>query len=172
MIVSQGGRRYRLPRGDARYDRPFATGWPRQLRECVTERFLMNVHGTFYEVPRESGLPLIKPVCSHGRQIMDFCTWRGLMVLSGNLAGATPDGHYFRSDDGHAGLWLGSIDDLWRLGKPVGRGGPWLHTAVKADAPSDPYLMTGYDRKRIELAHDAAATWSLPSRSISTMANG
>ena len=132
VIVSQGGRRYRLPRGDARYDRPFATGWPRQLRECVTERFLMNVHGTFYEVPRENGLPLMKPVCSHGRQIMDFCTWPGLLVLSGNLPTAAPDGHYFRSADGRAGLWLGSIDDLWRLGKPVGRGGPWLDTLVVA----------------------------------------
>ena len=157
VIVSQDGHRYRLPRGDARYDRPLATGWPRQLRECVTERFLLNVHGTFYEMPRESGLPLIKPVCSHGRQIMDFCTWRGLMVLCGNRAKASPDGHYFRADDSRAGLWLGSIDDLWRLGKPVGHGGPWLRTAVEALSPSDPYLMTGYDRKRIEFSHDAAA---------------
>jgi hypothetical protein len=156
VIVSQGGRRYRLPRGDARYDRPFATGWPRQLRECVTERFLLNVHGTLYEMPRDAGLPLIKPVCSHGRQLMDLCTWRGLLVISGNLAKALPDGHYFRSEDERAGLWLGSIDDLWRLGKPVGRGGPWLRTAATPGSPSDPYLMTGYDRKRIELSHDAA----------------
>ena len=55
------------------------------------------------------------------------------------------------------GLWFGGIDDLWKLGKPVGRGGPWRDTDVKAGQPSDPYLMTGYDRKRVELSHDADA---------------
>jgi hypothetical protein len=48
------------------------------------------------------------------------------------------------------------VDDLWKLGKAVGRGGPWLLAAVKPGEPSDPYLMTGYDRKTIRLAHDAS----------------
>jgi hypothetical protein len=155
VIITRKDRRYRLPKGDARYDQPFACGWPRGIRECVSERFLMNIHGTFYELPRDEGMSLIKPVCSHGRQILDFCTWRGVMVLCGTRPGAQAGGQSFRSADGAVGLWLGSIDDLWKLGKPVGHGGPWLHTAVKARQPSDPYLMTGYDRKRIELSHDA-----------------
>jgi len=157
VIMTQKGKRYRLPKGPAVYDRPFALGWPRGIREVVSERYLMNIHGTFYEMPRDDGLPLIKPVCSHQRQIMDFCTWRGLLVISGNAAAAQPDRHYFRSADGRAGVWLGGIDDLWQLGKPVGQGGPWAQTAVKAGELSDPYLMTNYDRKRIALAHDAPA---------------
>ena len=155
VIVIQQGHRRRLPKGDAGYDAAFASGCAREIRECVTERYLMNVHGTFYEMPRDAGLPWIKPVCSHGRKIVDFCTWRGLMVLSGNLAKARPDGQYFCSSDGAAGLWLGSIDDLWRLGKPVGKGGPWLRTPVMPHTPSDSYLMTGYDKKRMELSHEA-----------------
>jgi hypothetical protein len=155
VIVVQDGKRYRLPKGDARYDRPFAAGWPRGIRECVSERFLMNIHGTFYEMPREHGLPLIKPVCSHGRQIMDYCTWRGLLTICGNLTAARPDGHYFAASDGKVGLWFGSIDDLWRLGKPTGIGGPWADTAVAPGVASDPYLMTGFDRKRMTLRHDA-----------------
>ena len=55
-----------------------------------------------------------------------------------------------------AGLWFGDIDDLWRMGKPRGKGGPWLKTAVKAGEASDGYLMANYDRKTIELSHDAA----------------
>jgi len=155
VIMVQDGKRYRLPKGNARYDRPFAAGWPRGIRECESERFLMNIHGTFYEMPRDHGLPLIKPVCSHGRQIMDYCTWRGLLTICGTLAPARPDGHCFASADHKVGLWFGSIDDLWRLGKPTGAGGPWADTAVVPGACSDPYLMTGFDRKRMTLRHDA-----------------
>jgi hypothetical protein len=38
----------------------------------------------------------------------------------------------------------------------VGQGGPWRDTAVRAGEPSDPYLMTGYDRKEVTLSHDAS----------------
>jgi len=155
VIMLHKGRRYRLPKGDSRYDKPFAAGWPRGIRECVSERYLMNIHGTIYQKPREGGLPKIKPIATHDRQIMDFCTWRGLMVISGTRRSAKPDGQYFAAKDG-PGLWFGSIDDLWRLGKPVGVGGPWRKTAVKAGTASDPYLMTGYDKKTVELSHDAA----------------
>ena len=155
VIMMEKGRRFRLPKGDACYDQPFATGWPRGIRECESERYLMNIHGTFYEKPREGGMWKLKPVASHQRQIMDFCTWRGLLVLSGTKPAAKPDGQYFGSADG-VGLWFGAIDDIWKLGKPVGRGGPWRDTAVTPGQASDPYLMNGYDRKRVELSHDAA----------------
>jgi len=158
VIFTHKGRRYRLPRGDVAYDKLTARG----IRECVSERFLVNARGTFYELPRDSGghhpgIELIKPVCTHGRAVADFCTWRGLMVISGTVRGARPDGNYFASADGKAGLWFGHIDDLWQLGKPTGRGGPWKNTEVRRGKPSDPYLMTGYDRKRVELSHDAKA---------------
>jgi len=155
VMITERGRRFRLPKGDARYDRPFAAGWPRGIRECESERYLMNIHGTFYEKPREGGMWKVKPVASHNRQVIDFCTWRGLLVISGTSAGAKPDGQYFHGADG-AGLWFGAVDDVWKFGKPVGRGGPWRDTTVTPGAPSDPYLMTGYDRKRVALCHDAA----------------
>jgi len=161
IVTDHQGRRFRLPKGPSAFDRPFPTGWPRGVREAVSERFLANIHGTFYEIPRAGHLARpdfdkMKPVCSHGKLISDFCTWRGLFVVSGARLNARPDGQFLSGDDGQ-GLWFGTIDDLWKLGKPVGRGGPWLRTPVRAGQPSDPYLMTGYDRKRLELSHDAAA---------------
>ncbi len=54
-----------------------------------------------------------------------------------------------------SGLWFGNIDDLWRIGKPSGWGGPWWQTHVKAGEFSDPFLMTGFDKKVVHLAHDA-----------------
>ena len=157
VIVTEGRRRYRLPKGPAAYDRKRPGGWPRGLREVVTERSLFNAHGTIYMLPRtnSSGMRGIKPICTHNKRIADFCSWRGLLVLAGTKAGAKPDGHYVASDDGRVGLWFGDIDDLWKLGKPRGRGGPWRNSAVKSGSPSDPYLMTGYDRKTMTLRHDA-----------------
>jgi len=79
-----------------------------------------------------------------------------MMVLSGNRTDAKEDGHYIASDNGVVGLWFGTIDDLWAMGKPVGQGGPWYNSRVKAHVPSDPYLMTGYDKKKVTLHHQSS----------------
>ena len=51
-------------------------------------------------------------------------------------------------------LWFGDVGDLERMGSPSRRGGPWFETDVQVDQSSDPYLMTGYDRKLLRLSHD------------------
>lgn len=159
VIVEEQGQRYRLPRAAQGYDRAWPAGWYRANRELVTERSLLNAGGLFYVLPRENsgGIRRVKPVAAHKKRVVDFCSWRGLTVLSGTRADATPDGHYFAGDDGSFGLWFGDIDDLWKLGKPAGIGGPWHGAAVKAGEPGDPYLMTGFDRKRLELSHGTAS---------------
>ena len=74
------------------------------------------------------------------------------------MSGIQPDAkagdHIIRSDDGKAALWAGAIDDLWKLGKPRGEGGPWKNTVVKASEKSDSYLMWGYDQRTLTLSHD------------------
>jgi hypothetical protein len=156
LMKDKKGNRYRLPKGAEAFSSPSAAGWPRGIREIVTERNMMNIHGTFYELPREDsgGLAQIRPITTHNRRIFDYASWRGLLVLSGNLAGAAADGHYVASDDGKVGLWLGNVEDLWKLGPPRGEGGPWRDSPVRAGEPSDPYLMTGYDRKSVRFSHD------------------
>ena len=54
-----------------------------------------------------------------------------------------------------AAVWAVAIDDLWSLGKPLGQGGPWKNTDVKAGEISDPYLIGFYDRKVLSLSHTA-----------------
>ena len=163
VIVESHGERLRLPKGDPAYDQPFAFGWPRTYREIQSERELANIHGTFYELPlvTNSQPPLfqkLRPISSHRKQIADFASWNGLLVMSGVVTNGTDDPHIRRSDDGTEALWFGGIDDLWKLGKPVGIGGPWKNTAVQAEAPSDPYLMTGYDKKSLTLSADRPVT--------------
>ena len=154
VIVSDKSGKYRLPKNNSVYDAPFETGWPRGKREVITERSYLNVHGTFYELPDQTGLSTMRPICTHGKRIVDFCSWRGLMVISGTKTNAENDGHYFSPSKDGAGLWFGAVDDLWKFGQPVGQGGPWKNTDVKAGEYSLPYLMTGYDKKKVEVSAD------------------
>ena len=158
--IDSGGTRFRLPKLDPLYDAPFAAGWARGVREAVTERELLNCHGTFYEVPRSNsgGYRKMRALATHGKRITDFASWRGLFVLTGVLDDAPATDSLVRNPDGSAALWLGEVDDLWRMGEPRGSGGPWQDSAVAANTPSDPFLMYGYDRKELVLTSSAAAT--------------
>ncbi len=147
--------RYRLPKASHCYDHAWYTEWPR-IREVETERYLMDMHGLFYELS-----PLayngrvwgVKPVAQHLRMVADFCAWRGLLVLAGNQASACSYNLWI--GEPQANLWLGKSDDLWSFGKPQGWGGPWWETPVRAGEPSDPYLMTGFEHKCLHMTHDA-----------------
>ncbi|HOX02513.1 MAG TPA: hypothetical protein P5555_09570 [Candidatus Paceibacterota bacterium] len=154
LYADESGQRWRLPKGDPALDQPGPLGYARLCREVCTERNLLNVGGTFYEVPAENagGFIKLRPIATHNRRIHDFASYRGLLVLSGVADGARGD-HIIRSDDGKCALWAGAVDDLWSFGKPRGRGGPWFNSPVKANAPSDAYLATGFDQKRLTLSH-------------------
>ncbi|MCA9084592.1 MAG: hypothetical protein KDA81_11080, partial [Planctomycetaceae bacterium] len=167
VVLEHGGRTLRLPKGNPKFDQPFAAGWPRGSREVESERHLANFHGTFYEVPliengRTPAFDLLRPVASHNKQIADFCTWNGLLVLSGVKRQSDSAGpHVWSNSDKDCAVWFGAIDDLWQLGKPRGEGGPWKDTSVKAGQPSDAYLMTGYDRKTLTVSADQDATFTI-----------
>jgi hypothetical protein len=166
VVIESRGERLRLPKGDAAYDKPFSFGWPRDYREVESERELANIHGTFYELPLElNNLPPLfqqmRPISSHRKQIGDFATWNGLLVMTGVRSGAKEDGHVYKNAKGDEALWFGGIDDLWKLGKPEGVGGPWKNSTVIGGVPSDPYLMTGYDQKSLTLMADQDVTVTL-----------
>ncbi|TWT34136.1 hypothetical protein [Blastopirellula retiformator] len=160
LYVDDEGKRWRLPKHPAAQVRDQDLGPVRVAREVATERDLFNCGGTFYELPARNagGIAKVRPICTHDYAVHDFCSYRGLMIFSGVEATAEPGEHLLVSEDGKVALWAGAIDDLWKLGKPAGVGGPWKQSQVKANVPSDPYLMTGYDQKRLTLASDADTT--------------
>ena len=151
--------RWRLPKGDAAFNHDGVLGEERVCREVCTERDVFNAAGTFYELPAENagGFAKIRPISTHNRRIKDYASYRGMMVMSGLTTDAAGE-HFVRSEDGKAALWVGAVDDLWQFGKPRGTGGPWKDSAVKEGEASDPYLMTGYDKKSLTLSHDASKT--------------
>lgn len=158
-VDCEDGKRYRLPRGRADFAQQGVLGPERVDREVVRERTLFNTHGIFYELPYRNagGFPLIRPITTHNMRIKDYAGWRGLLVMTGIHPGQEADSnpHIIVSEDGLAAVWAGAIDDLWHLGKAVGVGGPWMHSAVEPGVPSDPYLMRGFDRKELTLAHQS-----------------
>lgn len=161
VFVDEQGRRWRLPRGSESGERDPWRGVKRVCREVATERDLFNAGGTFFELPAENagGFAKARAVATHNRSIGDYCSYRGLLVMSGVVAEApATNQHIVRSDDGRTALWVGAIDDVWKLGKPRGTGGPWKDSEVRARVPSDPFLMTGYDRKTLTLSHRSSST--------------
>lgn len=158
LIVDDKGRRWRLPLGDESYTKLMGQDVLRICREVATERDMFSCHGTFYELPAENadGYAKIRPIATHDFRIHDYASYRGMLIMTGiNPKAAGSNEHIIVSEDGKAAVWAGAIDDLWSLGKPTGKGGPWKNTAVEAGVASDPYLIGFYDKKELTLSHDS-----------------
>jgi hypothetical protein len=141
---------YRLPKASFAYDHAWNTEWMR-IREAQTERYLMDLHGIFYEMPTITyggNILAIRPIANHLRLVPDFCSWRGLFVMAS-------DQNDRSNGQPQSGLWFGNIDELWQMGKPTGWGGVWWEAEVRANQPSDPYLMTGFDQKVVHILNEA-----------------
>lgn len=158
LIVDDKGRRWRLPLGDESYTKLMGQDVLRICREVATERDMFSCHGTFYELPAENadGYAKIRPIATHDFRIHDYASYRGMLIMTGiNPKAASGNEHVIVSEDGKAAVWAGAIDDLWNLGKPTGKGGPWKNTAVEAGVASDPYLIGFYDKKDLTLSHNS-----------------
>lgn len=165
LVEDDKGRRWRLPLGDESFTAMTDNATLRICREVATERDLFNCHGTFYELPAENadGYAKIRPVSSHNLKIHDYASFRGMLIMTGidlDRASKNPE-HIFTSTDKKAAVWAGAIDDLWKLGKPTGKGGPWFDSSVKTGVASDPYLIGFYDKKMLSLSHDAKQAVSI-----------
>ncbi|MBK0383575.1 hypothetical protein I5M32_11460 [Pedobacter sp. SD-b] len=155
LIVDDKNRRWRLPLGESTFTDLTKNGLSRVCREVSTERDLMNLQGTFYELPAENadGFAKIRPITSHNLAIYDYASYRGMLVLTGIKNISKNAEHIITSNDGKAKVWVGAIDDLWQLGKPMGHGGPWKDSQVTKNIPSDPYLIGFYDKRSVSISH-------------------
>lgn len=163
LITDDANRRWRLPLGDRRYGQLMQQRALRVCREVATERDLFDCGGTFYELPAENadGFAKIRPIATHHLLINDYASYRGMLVMTGASLGTAANGahlssaadrsHLFSSADGKCTIWTGAIDDLWKMAKPVGEGGPWVKDDVRAGVPSDPYLIGYYDKKTLTI---------------------
>ncbi len=147
-------RRYRLPKASHTHDHKWQSEWPR-IREIEHERFLVDLHGMFYELSPwayDGHVWGIKPIAQHLWVLGDFCSWKGMLVMGSDNA-SPAHGQNALCAEPQSGIWFGKTDDLWQFGKPQGWGGPWWEDDVVANEPSDPFLMTGFDKKVLHLSH-------------------
>jgi hypothetical protein len=151
-LIDGEWQRYRLPKASHTFEHFWQTEWPR-IREIETERYLMDASGMFYElspVAFRGRVWGVKPVSSHIRVIPDYCTWKGMLVMGANQTSPGADTNLVTGYP-ESNLWFGKADDLWQWGKPAGWGGPWWEEQVAGNEPSDPFLMTGFDKKVLHL---------------------
>jgi hypothetical protein len=156
LVVDPKGRRWRLPMGSPEYTTLMQEQKMRLVREIVTERDILHLGGTFFELPADNadGYAKIKPISSHQLQIHDMAAYRGLLVMSGaDPKKATSGNRTHISKDGQLALWTGVVDELWKLGKLRGKGGPWSNATIKAGEYSDPYLFGGYDQRMLTITN-------------------
>jgi hypothetical protein len=157
VIFEESGVRWRLPRSaSAAHDGLLGRGALRKAREVCTERDMLQAHGTFYELPalNAKGAIRMRPIATSDAAIHDYCSYRGLLVLSGvSPDAAKDDRHVIRSDDGKAAVWVGAADDLWKLGKPRRPRRPLArHRRAERRLPTR-ISVTGYDKKSLKLTN-------------------
>jgi len=151
-------RTYRLPKASHTFDHGWSTEWPR-IRQTEHERLLMDCHGTFFELSPwayANRIWGVRPISTHLWVLGDFCSWRGYLVLGPDNASAMGKQNPLCGEP-QSNLWFGRTDDLWNSGKPSGWGGVWRESDVRSGAPSDPYLMTGYDQKVLHLTNESGS---------------
>jgi hypothetical protein len=161
-LVNGKWQRYRLPKASHAYDQAWQTEWMR-IREVETEHYMVDVFGAFYElqpIAFENAIWGVKPVCQHLRTIPDYCSFRGMLAIAGNENTPNSEANTVVGQP-QSGIWFGKTDDLWSWGKPQGWGGPWRKQAVQKDQPSEPFLMTGFDKKVLHLKSDKPAAFQV-----------
>jgi hypothetical protein len=110
MPAYGGTTTYRLPKASHAYDHLWTTEWPR-IREVESERYLIDMHGMFYELPSFAygGAAWgIKPVSQHLRMVPDFASYRGFLVLGGNQVSSIFDNNWV-TGQAQSGLWFGKV---------------------------------------------------------------
>ena len=110
---------------------------------------MMDMHGMFdFPSTFSATTSGIKPMGSRPRYIPDFLKWGEHIVLAtdetsiqGNPLAGQPQSN----------LWFGDLEELSNWGPASGYGAIWLNDKVKANEPSLPFLISGFDNRILHI---------------------
>ena len=157
-------KRYRLPKASHCFDHMWQTEWPR-IREVDHERFIMDCHGMFYELSTwayDNHIWGVRPISTHLWVHGDFCTWRGMLCSARITPARTAAPITWRASRNRACISARPTTSGGLASRPAGAAsGGKMRSA--AGETSDPYLMTGFDKKVLHLCNgaDSAARFVL-----------
>ena len=146
---------YRLPKAGHSYDHRggWYSEWPR-IREIDNDQMLMDMHAMFYDFSKtfsRANSAGIKAIGSHMRMIPDFTYWNGRLILTSDETTMMQNPFPGRCQ---SNLWFGQYEDLKTWGSASGWGGPWANDSATANVTSDPFLLNGFKKIVLHLAHN------------------
>lgn len=172
--------RYRFPKGDASQDWYICQEWMR-IRAVTTERQMMYAYGTWFKLstwldhPTAAGVqnygsagtdyPCLDPIARYVDTITDFCVFNGKFVIGTNNM-STHKGAFPQSGQPQSALKLGDIEDIWKGGKPTGKGYLWYKESITNGTASDPMLIRGYDKKCVQIFNGSASALNVAVKII------
>ncbi|MGB8166373.1 MAG: hypothetical protein WCF18_02710, partial [Chthoniobacteraceae bacterium] len=180
LMLLDGGKwtAFRLPKASNSYDgaHGWNTEWPR-IRDVGLggDDLLMTMHGMFWKFPRTfsaANTAGIAPLSSYLKIVGDFARWGDRVVLgcddtakSEFLNKRKVKGALAGPGQSQSNLWFVPPEQLAHFGPAAASGAVWVNDAVQAGAASDPFLIAGFARRGVHVAHetDAAVTFTLES---------
>lgn len=149
---------FRLPKASHAYDgaHGWNTEWPR-IRDVGTSGqpdYLMTMHGLFWRFPgtfsarHTAG---IRPRSAYLKVVGDFARWNDQLVFGCDdsaqkefLNKRKAKGGIEGPGQSNSNLWFTPLSRPDGLGPSTAEGAVWLAEAVKAGAPSEPFLFAGW----------------------------
>jgi hypothetical protein len=163
LNVRSGGTwtRYRLPKASYTHDADHGwyTEWPRIRNVGLSSgKRLLDMHGMWFALPAtfapgaDTGL---LPISRHQQMMVDAEQWNGGIVFAKDDASKLSNSLVGLSN---SNLWFTDEATITALNHPEGWGGPWLNTAVSANALSEKYLFAGFNKRVLHLANTGASS--------------
>jgi hypothetical protein len=123
-------------------------------RPTGNARHLTDPARKIYYATKTAG---ISPRSSYLKVVGDFARWGDHVVLGCDDTAKSEFLNKHRAKgkvaapQSQSNLWFVKPDQLDHFGPVIGRGAVWLSDKIEANTPSDPYPMTGYDKKSLTL---------------------
>ena len=138
----------------------------------------MTMHGMFWSFPRTFSSVNsigIKPRSTYLKVIGDFCRYKNRIAIGCDdtanrefLNRRKAKGH-LAAPQSQSNLWFIEPEMLDQIGPVIGRGAVWLNDKVQANEPSDPFLISGFQKRALHLVTDQKAKLIIE---IDTKGNG
>lgn len=173
--------KYRFPSPNKSQDWYISQEWMR-IRPVTTERMMMNAFGMWFHLSTwlanasaagientgsvGTSYPILEPIARYIDTITDFCVFNGKFAIGTNNM-SLHNGAFPNSGQPNSAIKFGDIEDIWKGGKPTGKGYIWYKEATTTGTNSTAMLIRGYDKKTLHFYNQGAAAVNVAVKIVS-----